>query len=212
MSEIKICGIREAETMDAVAEAGAEWVGFVFVPASPRHVTPAEARSLAARHPGGPKPVALLVNPSEDDVARAVNALPFAALQIHASAERAAEIQERFGIPVWHAVGIAVSTDLPVAAHGITRLMLDRKPPSDAPLPGGNAEAFDWSVLQGWASPAPWILAGGLTPATVADAIRQTGAPTVDVSSGVESSRGVKDAALIHAFIRAARGAVTPLT
>ena len=212
MPEIKICGIREAKTMDAVAEAGAEWVGFVFVPPSPRHVTPAEARSLAARHPGGPKPVALLVDPSNEDVARALDTLPFAALQIHASAERAAEVQERFGVPVWHAVGIAASADLPLAAHGVTRLMLDRKPPAHATLPGGNAETFDWSVLQGWASPAPWILAGGLTPGTVANAIRQTGAPTVDVSSGVESSRGIKDAALIHAFVRAARSAVPPPT
>lgn len=207
MPEIKICGIRDGAAMDAVAEAGAEWVGFVFFPPSPRHVTPAEAHALAARHPGGPKPVALLVNPSDVDVELALHAAPFAALQVHASAERAAAIQTRFGVPVWHAIGVADAKDLPLAAPGVTRLMLDRKAPAHAPLPGGNAETFDWSVLQGWASPAPWILAGGLTPDTVADAIRRTGAPTVDVSSGVERVRGVKDAALIHAFVRAARSA-----
>lgn len=207
MTEIKICGVRDAAAMDAVAEAGAEWVGFVFYPPSPRAVTPAEAATLAARHPGGPRPVALLVDPSDEEVAAIVRVIPIATLQIHAGAARAAAIQARFGVPVWHAVGVATSTDLPDSTSGVTRLLLDRKAPPDAELPGGNAQAFDWSVLHGWQAPAPWMLAGGLTPATVADAIRQTGAAGVDVSSGVERARGVKDPAMIAAFVRAVRNA-----
>jgi phosphoribosylanthranilate isomerase len=133
--------------------------------------------------------------------------VPSAALQVHAGAIRAAAIQSRFGVPVWHAVGVADASDLPKAAPGVTRLLLDRKPAATDTLPGGNAQAFDWSVLLGWAGPAPWVLAGGLTPTTVAAAIRQTGALAVDVSSGVESSRGVKDPALIAAFVQAVRAA-----
>ncbi len=208
MIEVKICGVRDAAAVDAVAETGAEWVGFNFFPPSPRYVTPAEAAILAARHPHGPRPIALLVDPKNDDVAAILDAMPVAALQIHASAARAAEIHSRFGVPVWHAVGIAGPADLPEAAPGITRLLLDRKAPQDAELPGGNAQSFDWSVLKGWHAPAPWLLAGGLTPDNVADAIRQTGAAAVDVSSGVERARGVKDPALIRAFVAAVRRAI----
>ena len=189
------------------AAAGADWAGFVFFPPSPRHVTPGEAAALVGRHPGGPRPVALLVEPADADVAAVLAAVPFAALQVHAPAERAAAIQSRFGVPVWQAVGVAAAVDLPAQAPGVTRLLLDRKAPPDAALPGGNAASFAWSVLRGWTAPAPWVLAGGLTPDTVAGAIRQTGAGAVDVSSGVERCRGIKDPALIAAFVAAARGA-----
>lgn len=209
MVEVKICGIRDAAAMDAVAEAGADWVSFVFFARSPRVVTAAEAAALAARHPGGPRPVALLVEPSDEDVERALDAVPFQALQVHADAVRAAEIEARFGVPVWLGVGVATAADLPGAAPGVSRLLLDRKAAPDDPLPGGNAVAFDWSVLRGWAAPAPWMLAGGLTPGTVAAAIATTGARGVDVSSGVERSRGVKDPALIRAFVAAVRGVPT---
>jgi phosphoribosylanthranilate isomerase len=208
MTEIKICGVRDAAAMDATAEAMADWVGFVFFPPSPRFLTPAEAAALAARHPNGPRPVALLVDPTDQEVSAVLDAVPVQALQVHAPAVRAAELQAKFGVPVWHAVGIGETTDLPKDAAGVTRLLLDRKPAPDAALPGGNAEAFDWSVLQGWPAPAPWILAGGLTPETVGDAIRRTGAAAVDVSSGVERARGVKDPALIAAFVAAALRAI----
>ena len=117
-------------------------------------------------------------------------------------------LRSRFGVPVWHAIGVATRADLPGDAPGVDALLLDAKPPADAVLPGGNAHAFDWPLLQGWAAPAPWLLAGGLTPLNVADAIRLSGAAAVDVSSGVERERGVKDEALIRQFVQAAREAV----
>ena len=205
MAAVKICGVNEPAAMDAVAEAGAEYVGFVFFPPSPRAILPEAAAALARRHPRGPSLVGLFVDPSDDEVAAALDVVPLAALQVLASGARAAAIQARFSRPVWHAVGISTAADLPHDAHGVERLLLDHKAPPGAPVPGGNASRFDWSVLQGWAAPMPWVLAGGLTPETVGDAIRQTGAPTVDVSSGVERARGVKDPALIHAFVAAVR-------
>lgn len=204
MPEVKICGITEAVTFDAVADAGAEWVGFVFFPPSPRAIRPADAGVLAARRPDGPRPVGLFVDPTDDELSEALAEIPLAALQVHADPARAAAIQDRFGVPVWLGVGVATAADLPASAPGVTRLLLDHK--AMAGLPGGNATVFDWSVLRGWPAPCPWVLAGGLTPGTVADSIRQTAAQTVDVSSGVESSRGVKDPALIRAFVAAAKG------
>ena len=206
MPEIKICGIRDPVAMAAVAEAGADYVGFVFFPPSPRAVLPDQAARLHAAHPG-PAPVGLFVDPTDAELGAVLDVVPLAALQVHAVPGRAAEIQARFAVPVWHAVGVGSQADLPATAAGISRLLLDHKPPPGAPLPGGNAATFDWSVLAGWSAPVPWVLAGGLTPATVADAIRQTAAPAVDVSSGVERSRGTKDPALIHAFVAAARSA-----
>ena len=192
--------------MDAVAEAGAEWIGFVFFAASPRVVTPGVAGILAARYPGGPRAVGLFVEPNDEEVERALGAVALAALQVHAKPERAAALQSRFGVPVWRAVGVAGVADLPDEAPGVTRLLLDWKAGVDAPVPGGNARAFDWSVVRGWVAPVPWVLAGGLTPGNVALAIRATGAATVDVSSGVERRRGEKDPALIAAFVAAVRG------
>ena len=205
MTEVKICGVNDAAAMDAAAEAGAEWVGFVFFPPSPRAVSAAHAAALAGRHPGGPRPVGLFVDPTDEEIGTVLDAIALAVLQVHAAPDRAAAIQARFGAPVWRAVGVATPADLPMSAPGVARLLLDRKPAPDAPLPGGNAETFDWSVLRGWHAPAPWVLAGGLTPGNVAEAIRQTAAQTVDVSSGVERARGVKDPALIAAFVKAVR-------
>lgn len=207
MTSVKICGVNDPAGFDAAAEAGADYIGFVFVPASPRHVTPGEAARLSARRRGGPGRVGLLVEPDDDAVAAVLDALRLEALQLYTSAERAAAIRARFGIPVWLAIGIAAAHDLPVTAPGIDRLLLDAKPPPGSALPGGNAHPFDWPMLRVWRAPLPWLLAGGLTPATVADAIRESGAPGVDVSSGVERARGVKDPALIRAFIEAARAA-----
>ena len=207
MTEVKICGVRDSVALDAVADEGGQWVGFMFFPPSPRAIDPETAGQLAARHPNGPKPVGIFVEPTDAEVEATLRFVPLAVLQIHATAERAAAIQTRFGLPVWHAVGIAATADLPETAPGVTRLLLDHKAPAGAPLLGGNAQPFDWSVLRSWTPPAPWVLAGGLTPETVAGAIALTGAPTVDVSSGVERARGVKDPALIRAFIKAARAA-----
>lgn len=193
--------------MDAVAEAGAEWVGFVFFPSSPRAVSPAQAAMLAGRHRIGPLGVGLFVDPSDDEVATVLDAVTLVALQVHARPARAAALRARFGIPVWLGVGVGEASDLPDAVPGVDRLLLDHKAPPGSLLPGGNATVFDWSVLRGWEAPLPWMLAGGLHPGNVAAAIHQAGAPGVDVSSGVERSRGEKDPALIHAFVAAARAA-----
>ena len=203
MTKVKICGIRTADVFDAAAFAGADWIGFVFVPSSPRAVTPGQAAALAARG-GTPAHVGLFVEPSDDEVARVLDALPLAALQVYADAGRIAALRRRFGVPVWHSVGVSDRDDLP-GATAADALLLDAKAPAGAALPGGNAGSFDWSVLQGWAAPAPWLLAGGLTAGNVAAAVQRSGATAVDVSSGVERERGVKDAGLVRSFVQAAK-------
>ena len=207
---VKICGINSPEALDAAADAGADYIGFVFFPPSPRAVTPAQAAALSARRPGGPARVGLLVDPSDDDVAEVLAALPLDVLQVHGTPGRAAELRTRFGAPVWVAAGVGGAADLPMDDGGVDALLLDAKAPPGATLPGGNAQAFDWSVLRGWTAPAPWLLAGGLTPDNVAEAVRISGTSAVDVSSGVERSRGVKDAGLIQAFVRNARARSSP--
>ena len=204
--QVKICGINTASAFDAVVEAGADYLGFVFFPPSPRAVTPAQAAALSARHPGGPLRVGLFVRPDDATIAAALAAIPLAILQLHdVDIARARDIRRKFGLPIWRAVGISTANDLPAEA-GADMLLLDAKPPKDATRPGGNAASFDWWVLANWHPPCPWMLAGGLTPDNVAEAIRLTGATAVDVSSGVESAPGVKDPARIRAFIVAARG------
>ncbi|MCC6717185.1 MAG: phosphoribosylanthranilate isomerase [Acetobacteraceae bacterium] len=203
---IKICGITTAAGMDAAVAAGADWVGFNFFPTSPRHVTPAQAAALAARS-GVPTMVGLFVQPTDAEIAATLAAIALDVLQLYTDVARAAAIRSRFGLAVWRPVGVATPADLPRGAAGADALLIEAKPPADATRPGGNAATFDWSILAGWPAPAPWLLAGGLTPDNVAEAIRATGAPAVDVSSGVERTMGVKDPALIAAFCRAARAA-----
>ncbi|MGA9868756.1 MAG: phosphoribosylanthranilate isomerase [Acetobacteraceae bacterium] len=202
---IKICGIRDEAALDAAAEAGADWVGFVFFPPSPRWVTPADAGRLARRIPAGIGAIGLFVDPAEAEIETVLREVRLEALQVYAAAPRIAALRARFGLPIWRALGIGSASDLPAEAGGADRLVLEAKPPAEATRPGGNAVVFDWPVLRGWSPPSPWILAGGLTIATVGRAIRETGAAAVDVSSGVESAPGVKDPALIRAFIAAAR-------
>jgi phosphoribosylanthranilate isomerase len=209
--EVKICGIRDAETLDAVVQAGADFVGYNFFPPSPRFVTPAEAGALAARHTGGPQRVGLFVDATDDAIAAVLAAVPLEILQLQGSEtpERAAAIRTRFGLPVMKALGIAAEEDFAFVAAFVPvvdRFLFDAKPPPGASLPGGNAAAFEWRLLAGRVIPRPWLLAGGLTAGNVAEAIRTAGAPGVDVASGVERARGVKDAALIRAFVAAARG------
>ncbi|MBV8913428.1 MAG: phosphoribosylanthranilate isomerase [Acetobacteraceae bacterium] len=207
MTKVKICGVNAPDALAAAAAAGADWVGFVFFPPSPRALSPAQAASLSATHPGGPARVGLFVDPEDDDVAAVLAALRLDALQLHGvGAERAQAIRNRFGLPVWHAIGVESRADLPQTSTGVDWLLLDAKAPIDAELPGGNAQSFDWSVLRGWTAPAPWLLAGGLTPENVRQAVETSGAPAVDVSSGVERGRGIKDGALIRAFVAAAKG------
>jgi phosphoribosylanthranilate isomerase len=151
--------------------------------------------------------VGLFVDPTDDAIAEILAAIRLDVLQVVAPAERAAQLRTRFGLPVWRAVGVRTSVDLPTELGGSDALLLDAKPPPGASRPGGNAVTFDWAMLAGWSKPGPWILAGGLHPGNVAAAIAATGAPTVDVSSGVESAPGLKDPALIEAFLQAARAA-----
>ena len=202
---VKICGLRDPAGWDAAVEAGADWLGLNFFPPSPRYLTVAEAARLAARGTGGAGLVGLFVAPFRDEEVRSVlDAVPLAAAQIYGPVN---ELGERFGVPIWQALGISGAADLPLEANEADRLVVEATPPVGATRPGGNATRFDWSALSGWRAPLPWILAGGLTVANVAEAIRVTGTEAVDVSSGVESSPGRKDPALIRAFIMAARSA-----
>ena len=210
MTEVKICGVNDAAGFDAAVAAGADLLGFVFYPPSPRAVTPAEAAALSARHRGGPLRVGLFVDPDDALLAEVLAALPLDLIQLHGEErpERCAAIRARFGLPVMKALGVAVPADLAQLAEyapAVDRFLLDAKPPPGATLPGGNAAAFDWSLVAGQPIPRPWLLAGGLTPDNVAQALRASGAAGVDVSSGVERARGVKDPARIAAFVGAAR-------
>lgn len=204
----KICGINDAAAMAAAAAAGADMVGFVFFPPSPRAVTPAQAAAIAQP---GPAKVGLFVDATDDEIAAVLAALPLDVIQLHGeeTPARCASVRGRFGLPVMKAIGIASAADLDGLADYapvVDRFLLDAKAPPGAPLPGGNAAPFDWTLTAGRTIPRPWLLAGGLTPENVAQAIAASGAPGVDVSSGVERARGVKDPARIAAFVAASRG------
>jgi phosphoribosylanthranilate isomerase len=202
-AKVKICGLNAPAAFDAAIEAGADWVGFNFFPASPRYIAPQEAAALSARSPGGPPRVGLFVDPAPGAIAATLDVVRLDILQLYGVADLSGVA--RFGLPIWRPVGVASVDDLPTSAGDANALLVEAKPPPGASRPGGNAVRFDWSVLRGWTAPVPWILAGGLTVANVAGAIRSTGAEAVDVSSGVETLPGVKDPALIRAFIAAAR-------
>lgn len=204
---VKICGLRDAETVAAALEAGASYVGFVFFAKSPRNISIAEARELAP-HAMGATRVALVVN-ADDGLIREIAASPIDMIQMHGSEtpERVAEVKRLSGLPVMKAIGVADEGDLAkidLYAEVADQLLIDAKPPKNGVLPGGNGLAFDWRLIEGRTWPRPWMLAGGLTPDNVAEAIRLTGATQLDVSSGVESAPGIKDGALIRSFIAAA--------
>lgn len=212
MKLVKICGLNDAAGFDAAVAEGADMVGFVFFPASPRNVTPAQAAELSARATDGPLRVGLVVDPDDALLEAILGAVRLDILQLHGheTPERCAAVRARFGLPVMKALGIAEAADLaqlPRYAPVVDRFLLDAKPPPGATLPGGNAASFDWTLLAGATVPRPWLLAGGLDAGNVAEAIAAAGAPGVDVSSGVEKARGVKDPARIAAFIRAAHAA-----
>lgn len=208
---VKICGLREPEHVEAVAEAGAAYAGFVFFEKSPRHVSVDLARDLALAAPVGLAKVALTVNAEDAFLDQLIDTVPLDMLQLHGkeSPARVAELRARYGLPVMKAVGIAEEADLvALKDYGMVadQLLVDAKPPKGADLPGGNGLAFDWRLVNRKYWPCPWMLAGGLTPENVAEAVRMTGARQVDVSSGVESAPGVKDVEKIRAFVAAAKG------
>ncbi len=205
----KICGLTRPQDIDAVAAARAAYAGFVFFEKSPRHLDLETARALAVAVPVGIAKVALTVNASDADLDRIVERVPLDMLQLHGSEspERVAELRARYGLPIMKAVGVADESDLPaLVEYGrvVDQLLVDAKPPKGAALPGGNGLAFDWRLIAGRRWPVPWMLAGGLTPENVAEAIHLTGARQIDVSSGVEGAPGVKDADQIAAFVAAA--------
>jgi phosphoribosylanthranilate isomerase len=211
--QVKICGLSTPESVNATVAAGADYVGFVFFPKSPRHVTLSQATALAKGVPDNVVKVALTVNADDAFLADLLAAVPVDVLQLHGSeaVERVAEVKARFGLPVMKAVGVADVSDLPALdaySAVVDLLLVDAKPPKGSALPGGNAVAFDWRLIADRKWTVPWMLAGGLTPDNVAEAVRLTGAKMVDVSSGVESAPGTKDLNKIAAFIRAAKGAV----
>jgi phosphoribosylanthranilate isomerase len=209
MTSVKICGINDPVAFDTAVEDGADWVGFVFFPPSPRYVTPETAAALSGRIAGGPPRVGLFVKPTMAAIAQALATVKLDVLQLYGVPDDLDAFKARFGLPIWRAVGIDTAADLPKGPMGADRLLLEAKPPAGATRPGGNATIFDWAVLREWSAPVPWVLAGGLTPDNVAAAIRETGATAVDVSSGVERRKGLKDPALIRAFISAAKGAAS---
>lgn len=214
MIPVKICGLTEPSALQAAHQAGVQWVGLVFFPPSPRAVSIAQAAPLA-RLVQGLTHVGLFVAPDDALLEAVLADVDLQAIQLHdVTPQRAQAIRVRFGRPVWRAVSVAGREDLPMVADpGVERLVLDAAPPKGSDLPGGNAVSFDWSLLRDWRAPQPWILAGGLTPANVAQAIRSTGATAVDVSSGVEKQRGLKDAGLIRDFVdQARRGFTTTLS
>jgi phosphoribosylanthranilate isomerase len=206
---VKICGLRSVTDVAAVAAAGAAYAGFVFFAKSPRNLTIPEARELALAAPIGLAKVALVVNADDATLDAITEAMPLDMLQLHGheTPDRVAEIRARYGLPVMKAVGVADEGDLSaVFDYSLVadQLLIDAKPPQNAALPGGNGLSFDWRLVAQRRWLRPWMLAGGLTPENVAEAIRLTNARQVDVSSGVESAAGIKDHTRIQAFVKAA--------
>lgn len=209
---VKICGLKTPGDVAAAVGAGAAYVGFVFFDKSPRCVDVETARALALEVPPGVAKVALVVDAQDAALDAIVGTVPVDMVQLHGaeSPERVADIRARYGLPVMKAIGIAGPQDVAqIDRYGAVadQLLVDAKPPRGAQLPGGNGLAFDWRLVNRKYWPCPWMLAGGLTPDNVAEAIRRTGARQVDVSSGVESAPGEKDADLIARFVAAAQAA-----
>ncbi|WP_299988274.1 phosphoribosylanthranilate isomerase [uncultured Ruegeria sp.] len=208
---VKICGLTAPDHVRAAIDAGARYLGFNFFAKSPRYVSAEQAAALAQLVPAGVAKVALVVNASNELLDQITETAPFDMLQLHGSesVDRVSEIKTRYGLPVMKVVGVADAEDLAAIdlfSDVADQILIDAKPPKNAILPGGNGLAFDWRLLAGrkyWRK--PWMLAGGLKPENVAEAIRTTGAQQVDVASGVESAPGIKEEALIRAFIEETR-------
>ncbi|MET4260345.1 phosphoribosylanthranilate isomerase [Bradyrhizobium sp. S3.12.5] len=207
---VKICGLSTRETLETALDAGADMVGFVFFPPSPRHVSLETGRDLGRQVKGRALKVALTVDADDATFDNIVDALSPDILQLHGqeSAARLRDIKQKFGRPVMKAVPVATSADLAVLpgyAAVADRILFDARAPKDATRPGGLGAAFDWHLLEHLDLKLPYMVSGGLDADNVAEALRVTGAGGADVSSGVESAPGVKDPELIKAFIRAAR-------
>ncbi len=211
--DVKICGLKTEAALEAALSCGADYVGLVLHDASPRNLDLNTAHRLAEKARGKAKVVVLLVDPDDRRLADVVAAVAPDVIQLHGSETpaRVAEIAERFARPVLKAIKVASAADAQAALSydAADLILFDAKAPEDRPgaLPGGNGVAFDWQVLESVRGKLAYMLAGGLTPQNVAEAIRRTGATAVDVSSGVESRPGEKDAELIRRFLHAAKTA-----
>jgi len=206
MIGVKICGLNEPAAFDAAIESRADWVGFVFFPPSPRYLTPRQAYQLSSRAPSNPPRVGLFVRPTLEEISRTLEEVHLDVIQLY-GVEDFTAMREKFGGEIWRAVGVESGLDLPmVVENEVDRLVVEAKPPAGATRPGGNAATFEWQITKDWSPPSPWILAGGLDIGNVGEAIALSGATAVDVSSGVETSVGVKSPKLIRAFILSAKG------
>lgn len=203
--DVKICGLTRAEDMKACATLGVRWVGLVFHPASPRCVHPEQAAQLHAAIPApaqnGPFRVGLFVKPTYDQIAEVLKHVPLDILQLYTDEATALSLKARTGRSVWLARGIAQQDDLPVSAS-LDGYVIEAPAQKGDTRPGGLGRTFDWKLMNRWQAPAPWLLAGGLTPDNVSKAIRVSNAPAVDVSSGVEEAPGIKSALLIEKFVK----------
>ena len=207
---VKICGLSSRETLDVALEAGADMVGFVFFPPSPRHLTFEMARDLGQVVKGRAAKVALTVDADDATLAGIVEALQPDLLQLHGheTVARLNDIKRKFGLPVMKAIPVETAADLaalPGYAEMADRILFDARPPREATRPGGLGAVFDWHVLENLDLALPFMVSGGLHAGNVAEAVRVTRAGGVDVSSGVERAPGIKDPDMIRAFIRAAR-------
>lgn len=212
MAGTKICGLSTPETVAAALDGGAAFIGFNFFPPSPRYLTPDAAARLAPPARGKATIVAVTVDPDDDLVDRLMATLRPDLIQLHGreTPSRAREIAARAGVGVIKALPVSEFADLDAARafdSVVDHLMFDAKPPPDARMPGGLGSAFDWTILAGRRFARPYLLAGGLDPWNVGEALRLSGAPIVDVSSGVERGPGIKDPGLISAFLEAVRRA-----
>jgi phosphoribosylanthranilate isomerase len=214
---VKICGLKAPESLEVALEAGADLVGFVFFPPSPRHLDGATARALGRQVAGRARKVALTVDPDDVLLATVIEVLQPDLLQLHGSEppERVAAVKKHFGLPVMKAIHVETSADLlmvPAYVEVADHLLFDARPPQDATRPGGLGNPFDWKLLHNLQPGVPFLLSGGLDAGNVAAALEITRAAGVDVSSGVERAPGQKDPDKIRAFIRAVRQAPATMT
>lgn len=207
---VKICGIKTLEALNAAIKGGAAFVGFNFYPASPRYVTPEQAHELASHVPAGIETVALFADAKDEQFESTLGIFQPDIIQLHGmeSPKRVIEIKKTYERPIIKALAIGHADDLEetIAFEGIANWFLfDARPPKGSELPGGNAVSFDWNIMKEYVSPLPWMLAGGVNTENIAEAVKQSGTKYIDISSGVERSKGEKDPALILEILEKAK-------